>query len=90
MFLLLFLIMTITWLFFLLSFVKFNGLVYSYIIVNTFQAPVFLYVCVINQKHVAFLIRKTCCYANCACSCCRPEPECEWGDEMTAMNSGVY
>lgn len=90
MFLLLFLIMTITWLFFLLSFAKFEGLVYCYIVVNTVQAPLFLHVCIFNQKHVSYLVRKTCCYANCPFACCRPEPECEWGDEMTAMNTGMY
>ncbi|XP_018324370.1 probable G-protein coupled receptor Mth-like 5 [Agrilus planipennis] len=90
MFLLLFLEMTIAWLFFLLSFSKYDGLVYCYVIVNTFQGPLILYICVFNQRHVSYLIRKTCCYSVCACSCCRPEPECEWGDEMTAMNTGIY
>nr|ANB32482.1 G-protein coupled receptor Mth-like 5-2 protein mRNA [Dastarcus helophoroides] len=87
MFLLLLLIMTVTWLFFLSSFSKYDGLVNCYIIVNAFQGPLILYVCVFNQKHVPYLLRKTCCYANCVCPCCRPEPEVEWGDEMTAMNS---
>lgn len=89
MFLLLCIILTILWLFFLLSFSKFDGLVYSYITVNAFEGPLILYVCVFNQKHVSFLLRKTCCYASCACKCCRPEPEYEWGDEMTAMNTGI-
>lgn len=90
MFVLLFLVMTISWLFFLLSFTKYEGLVYCYIVINTIQAPLFLYICIVNQAHVSFLVQKTCCYNNCACACCKPDPECEWGDEMTAMNSGMY
>jgi hypothetical protein len=90
MFLLLLLIMTITWLFFLMSFFKFGGLINCYIIVNTFQGPLILYVCVFNQRHVGYLVRKTCCYKSCFCKCCRAEPEAEWGDEMTAMNTGIY
>lgn len=90
MFLLLLLVMTICWLFFLSSFSKYDGLVNSHIIVNAMLGPLVLYICVFNQKHVSYLIRKTCCYKNCVCSCCRPEPECEWGDEMTAMNTGTY
>lgn len=87
MFLLLLLVMALCWLFFLSSFSKLEGLVNSHIIVNAFLGPLVLYICVFNQKHVSYLIRKTCCYTNCLCSCCRPEPECEWGDEMTAMNT---
>nr|AEM43034.1 methuselah-like protein 5 [Tribolium castaneum] len=90
MFFLLLLIMTITWLFFLMSFFKFTGLVNCYIILNAFQGPLILYVCIFNQKHVGYLVRKTCCYENCFCKCCRTEPEPEWGDEMTAMNTGIY
>ncbi|KAJ3647429.1 hypothetical protein Zmor_019308 [Zophobas morio] len=90
MFLLLLLIMTITWMFFLMSFFKFKGLINCYIVVNAFQGPLILYVCVFNQRHVAYLLRKTCCYKNCFCKCCRAEPEAEWGDEMTAMNTGIY
>lgn len=90
MFLLLFLVMTLTWLFFLLSFTRFEGLVYCYIVINALQAPLFLYICVANQAHVSYLVKKTCCYTNCACACCKPDPECEWGDEMTAMNTGLY
>ncbi|KAF5271726.1 hypothetical protein FQA39_LY08049 [Lamprigera yunnana] len=90
MFLLLFLVMTISWLFFLLSFTKYEGLIYCYIAINTIQAPLFLYVCIVNQSHVSFLVQKTCCYNNFACACCKPDPKCEWGDEMAAMNIAVY
>lgn len=87
MFLLLLLVMTLCWLFFLSSFSKIEGLINSHIIVNTFQGPLILYICIVNQKHVSFLLKKTCCYENCICPCCRPETESEWGDEMTAMNT---
>lgn len=90
MFLLIFIIMSMTWLFMLLSWLNYNALIYLYIVVNALQAPLFLYVCVFNQKHVSFLVRKTCCYVHCPCPCCRPEPELEYGDEMTAMDSGIY
>ncbi|XP_060522858.1 probable G-protein coupled receptor Mth-like 5 [Cylas formicarius] len=87
MFLLLLLTMTLCWLFFLSSFSKYEGLINSHIIVNTFQGPTIFYICVFNQKHVSYLLRKTCCYENCICPCCRPDREQEWGDEMTAMHT---
>ncbi|KAL1512810.1 hypothetical protein ABEB36_002334 [Hypothenemus hampei] len=90
MFLLLLLTMTLCWLFFLSSFSKYEGLINSHIIVNTFLGPILFYICVINQHHVVFLLKKTCCYENCICPCWRPEPENEWGDEMTAMNTDYY
>lgn len=90
MFVLLFIVMTLTWIFFLMSFSKYDGLIYCYIIISAVQAPVIMYICVFNQKHVGYLIKKTCCYVNCICPCWRPDPELEWGDEMTAMNTGIY
>ncbi|XP_030764100.1 probable G-protein coupled receptor Mth-like 5 [Sitophilus oryzae] len=90
MFLLLMLVMTLCWLFLLSSFSKFEGLISSHIIVNTLQGPLIFYICVLNQKHVSYLLKKTCCYENCICPCCRPEQESEWGDEMTAMNTSPY
>lgn len=85
MFVLLLLVMTLQWLFFLSSFTKYEGLINAHIFINTFQGPLILYVCIFNQKHVAYLIQKTCCYTT--CPCCKPDPETEWGDEMTAMNT---
>ncbi|CAG9762604.1 unnamed protein product [Ceutorhynchus assimilis] len=90
MFLLLLLTMSLCWLFFLSSFSKYESLINSHIIVNTFLGPLMFYICVINQKHVSYLLKKACCYVNCICPCCRPEPDNEWGDEMTAMNSDYY
>lgn len=74
----------------MMSFFKFDGLINCYIIVNAFLGPAIFYSCVFNQKHVSYLLRKTCCYKNCFCKCCQPETEAEWGDEMTAMNTGIY
>ncbi|CAG9821362.1 unnamed protein product [Phaedon cochleariae] len=85
MFILVLLVVTLWWLFLLSSFSKFEGLVYTHIVTNGLLGPLVLYVCVFDQKHVAYLIRKTCCYRS--CPCCRGEPEAEWGDEMTAMNT---
>ncbi|XP_066245738.1 probable G-protein coupled receptor Mth-like 5 [Euwallacea similis] len=87
MFILLLLTLTLCWLFFLSSFSKYEGLINSHIIVNTFMGPLLFYICLINQKHVSYLLKKTCCYENCICPFFRPEPENEWGDEMTAMNT---
>ncbi|XP_072929915.1 probable G-protein coupled receptor Mth-like 5 isoform X2 [Epargyreus clarus] len=82
-FLQMFLIMTISWLFLLLSWLNFDGLIYAHIIVNLLQAILIFYVCVTRQSHVTFLLRKSCCYAE-------PVPTGEWGDEMTHMNGGNY
>ncbi|XP_023940353.2 probable G-protein coupled receptor Mth-like 5 isoform X2 [Bicyclus anynana] len=79
----LFLIMTVAWLFLLLSWLNFDGLFYAHIVVNLLQAILIFYVCVVRQSHVTFLLRKSCCYAE-------PIPTGEWGDEMTHMNGGNY
>ncbi|XP_047994346.1 probable G-protein coupled receptor Mth-like 5 [Leguminivora glycinivorella] len=78
-FLQMFLIMTIAWLFLLLSWLNFNGLLYAHVFVNLIQAILIFYVCVVRQAHVTFLLKKSCCYAE-------PVPTGEWGDEMTHMN----
>ncbi|XP_063387040.1 probable G-protein coupled receptor Mth-like 5 [Cydia fagiglandana] len=78
-FLQMFLIMTIAWLFLLLSWLNFNGLLYAHVLVNLMQAILMFYVCVVRQSHVTFLLKKSCCYAE-------PVPTGEWGDEMTHMN----
>ncbi|XP_068619000.1 probable G-protein coupled receptor Mth-like 5 [Battus philenor] len=79
----LFLIMTTSWLFLLLSWLNFDGLIYAHIVVNLLQAFLVFYVCVIRQSHVTFLLRKSCFYSE-------PVPTGEWGDEMTHMNGGNY
>lgn len=88
MFLLLLITMTFSWLFFVASFSKYAGLINVHIISNMFLGPIFVFICIFNQKHVAYLLKKSnvCC---CCCCCCKhdQEREQEFGDEMTAMNS---
>lgn len=86
MFVKVFVVMTIAWLFFMLTWIQSRILCYINITTNILQALLFLYICVLSQKRVTFHLRKTCCYENCICTCCRPgepTPEtCEWGEEM--------
>uniref|UniRef100_A0A1I8MXH1 G-protein coupled receptors family 2 profile 2 domain-containing protein n=1 Tax=Musca domestica TaxID=7370 RepID=A0A1I8MXH1_MUSDO len=77
------LIMSAEWLFLCLSWLKFEGLLYTQIIVNALQAPLLLYVCVLRQKHVTFLLKKSCCYNE-------PPSTNDWGDEMRYMNCNDY
>lgn len=84
MFVLILLIMTISWLFMMLSWLKFDTLMYTYIVVNALHAPLFLYVTIWDQKHVSTLLKKTCCVGG------GPNTmptDLDWGDEMTAMNN---
>lgn len=83
MFVFLFAIMGVTWLFTLLSWIRYE-LVYCYIVVNLLQAGLILYVCVFGQRRVTFLLKRT-------CNCCSPgetSQGLDWGEEMTAMNVG--
>ncbi|XP_041969755.1 probable G-protein coupled receptor Mth-like 5 [Aricia agestis] len=79
----LFFIMTTAWLFLLLSWLNFDGLLYAHIVVNLLQAILIFYICIIKQSHVTYLVRKSCCYNE-------PIPTGEWGDEMIHMNGGNY
>ncbi|XP_037817005.1 probable G-protein coupled receptor Mth-like 5 [Lucilia sericata] len=83
MFSLMLLIMSISWLFLCLSWLKFEGLLYAHIIVNAIQSPLLLYICVLRQKHVTFLLKKSCCYNE-------PPSTNDWGDEMHYMNCNDY
>ncbi|XP_062564547.1 probable G-protein coupled receptor Mth-like 5 [Armigeres subalbatus] len=83
MFSLIFLIMSISWLFLILSWLHYDALLYTHIVVNALQAPFIMYVCVLRQKHVTFLLKKSCCYNE-------PPQTSDWGDEMTYMNGGDY
>lgn len=83
MFTLIFLIMSTSWLFLVLSWLHYDVLLYTHIVVNALQAPFILYVCVLRQKHVTFLLKKSCCYNE-------PPQASDWGDEMTYMNGGDY
>ncbi len=83
MFSLLLLVMSVSWLFLILSWIDYDGLLYAHIIVNSVQAPFILYICVLRQKHVKFLLKKTCCYNE-------PPSASDWGDEMSYMNGADY
>uniref|UniRef100_A0A182SQC5 G-protein coupled receptors family 2 profile 2 domain-containing protein n=1 Tax=Anopheles maculatus TaxID=74869 RepID=A0A182SQC5_9DIPT len=82
MFTLIFATMSVAWLFLILSWLHFDGLLYMHIIANALQAPCILYICVLRQKHVTFLVKS--CFRDQA-----PQTT-EWGDEMTYMNGGDY
>jgi G protein-coupled receptor Mth (Methuselah protein) len=83
MFALMFLIMSVAWVFLILSWLNIDGLLYAHIFISPLQAPLLLYVCVIRQKHVTFLLKKSCCYNE-------PPATSDWGDELTYMNGGDY
>jgi len=83
MFSLLFLTMTIAWLFLFISWLNYDGLLYAHIIVNGLQAPIILYICVIRQKHVIYLLKKSCCYNE-------PPSATDWGDEVTYTSGADY
>lgn len=83
MFALMLLVMTAGWLFLCLSWLNYDGLLYAQIIVNALQAPLLLYICVLRQKHVTFLLKKSCCYNE-------PPSTSDWGDEMHYMNCNDY
>ncbi|XP_068154335.1 probable G-protein coupled receptor Mth-like 5 isoform X1 [Drosophila tropicalis] len=83
MFSLMFLVMSVVWLFHLMTWLELDGLMYAYIIVNALQAPLLLYICVLRQRHVTFLLRKTCCYNE-------PPSANDWGDELHYMNGNDY
>ncbi|CAD7092554.1 unnamed protein product [Hermetia illucens] len=76
-------IMSVAWLFFILSWLRFDALLYVHMFINAIQAPLILYVCVIRQKHVTFLLKKSCCYNE-------PPSNNDWGDELHYMNDGDF
>ncbi|KAJ8670442.1 hypothetical protein QAD02_001701 [Eretmocerus hayati] len=76
--------MGISWLFLLLSLLKYDALIYCHIFVNLIQALFILYICIFGQKRVTFLLGKTC---NCCVTAESPEGL-DWGEEMTAINAG--
>ncbi|CAL1675410.1 unnamed protein product [Lasius platythorax] len=84
MFVLLYAILSTGWFSLLLSRLKYDALIYCHIVVNLLQALLVLYVCVLGQRRVTFLLGKT-------CNCCNPGDNTEgldWGEEMTAINAG--
>lgn len=84
MFTLIFLTMSVAWIFFILSWLKYDYLLYVHIITNALQAPILFYICIIRQKHVSFLLRKACCYNEPVTHAAAAEWN--YGDELTYMN----
>lgn len=83
MFALMLVVMGIAWLFLVLSWLDLDGLLYAHIMLNAVQAPLLLYVCVLRQQNVKYLLKKSCCYNE-------PPSAGDWGDEMAYMNGGEY
>ncbi|XP_041674703.1 probable G-protein coupled receptor Mth-like 5 isoform X2 [Drosophila eugracilis] len=83
MFSLMLLVMSIAWLFLIMSWLQLEGLLYAHIVVNALQSPLLLYICVLRQRHVTFLLKKTCCYNE-------PPSANDWGDELHYMNGNDY
>jgi len=83
MFSLMLLVMSIAWLFLIMSWLQLEGLLYAHIVVNALQTPLLLYICVLRQRHVTFLLKKTCCYNE-------PPSASDWGDELHYMNGNDY
>ncbi|XP_014609833.1 PREDICTED: probable G-protein coupled receptor Mth-like 5 [Polistes canadensis] len=84
MFVLLFAIMSISWITLLLAGLKYDAFAYCHVVVNLLQALFILHICVFGQRRVTFLLGKT-------CNCSRNGDNIEgfdWGEEMTAINAG--
>ncbi|XP_012233602.2 probable G-protein coupled receptor Mth-like 5 [Linepithema humile] len=84
MFVLLYVILSAGWFSLMLSQFKYKAFEYCNIVVNLLQALMVLYVCVLGQRRVTFLLSKT-------CNCCDVGDNTEgldWGEEMTAINAG--
>ncbi|XP_051158986.1 probable G-protein coupled receptor Mth-like 5 isoform X1 [Leptopilina boulardi] len=84
MFVLLFIIMSVSWISILFSQLEYNALIYCDIFINLLQGILILYACVFGQKRVTFLLGKT-------CNCCMWTENVEgidWGEEMIAINLG--
>ncbi|XP_001359641.4 probable G-protein coupled receptor Mth-like 5 isoform X2 [Drosophila pseudoobscura] len=83
MFSLMLLVMSVAWLFLIMSWLQLDGLLYAHIVVNALQCPLLLYICVLRQRHVTFLLKKSCCYNE-------PPSTNDWGDELHYMNGNDY
>ncbi|KAF4519033.1 hypothetical protein B566_EDAN001618 [Ephemera danica] len=89
MFLKLFLVLGISWMCMLMSWLRYSALLYVYIVAMALQGPLVFYICVC-QRRVLFLLRKSFCSETCIFPCCRPPTdttgeEGDWGEEMMNM-----
>lgn len=80
MFALLLVLLTISWLLTLVSWIEIEGMTYISLTISGIQAPLVLYICVLRQKHVTYLLQKVCCSK-------QPLSGADWGDEMTYINT---
>ncbi|XP_031634122.1 probable G-protein coupled receptor Mth-like 5 [Contarinia nasturtii] len=81
MFALLLLLLAISWVLSLVSRIENEGMFYINLTISAIQAPLVLYICVLRQQHVTYLLQKSCCSKQPLSSA-----EC-WGDEMTYINT---
>lgn len=79
MFALLLIVLTASWVLMLIS-LMFDGIFYIKLLISGVQAPLLLYICILRQKHVTYLLQKSCC-SN------QPFTGADWGDEMTYINT---
>ncbi|XP_069675216.1 probable G-protein coupled receptor Mth-like 5 [Periplaneta americana] len=82
----LFLTMVISWLLLLLSWLHYPLILYIHIVVNAFVAILILYICILGQRRVMFLLKQYCC-------CCQEAESVdtvEWGEEMSSINTANY
>lgn len=83
MYVLMLIVMSVAWLSLIFSWLDVEALQYTHMMCNAMQAPLLLYICVLRQQNVKYLLKKTCCYNE------PPSPS-DWGDEMAYMNGGEY
>ena len=78
-----FVVMSVAWIFLILSWLRNDTLLYMHIFVNFLQAPLLLYILVIRQKQVLFLLKKVCCFHQPITG----NSVVDWGDEeLSYMN----
>lgn len=80
MFSLLLCMLTITWILSIFSWFDSDGMFYMNLTISAIQAPLVLYICVLRQEHITYLLKKSCCSK-------QPLSAADWGDEMTYINT---
>lgn len=80
MFALLLILLTVSYVLTLISWIEYEGMFYINLAISAIQAPLVLYICVLRQKHVTYLLQKVCCSK-------QPLSGADWGDEMTYINT---
>lgn len=80
MFALLLCLLSITWVFTIFTWFAYEGMYYMNFATSILQAPLVLYICILRQEHVTYLLQKSCCSK-------QPLTAADWGDEMTYINT---